>query len=357
MPTSRPNRLVRDLRTLEERIENVLASARGNHVALRRRLYLELLCVLNGTGGFDQIPECIPSTGGLTARIERQIGAAGNHTLPRAIYESEYYAKPIEPRVASGEIHGSEWEFLSRLARRLNVAPGYGLEYVDEPQAWMIDVDETYRDVRVWIRELALQDMLLAAMETFLVPGGAGIPSSEIYGIVFGTHRESARRGRARQKSLLDVNVERVCIQQRAKGTPSEVVADERSEATQLALAEELFPFWQLLGDFHTHTYRSLSELIRVNGWNYSRHDERQNIIWCENLRSMGHRPRVALILALTRAERQRAVPKQGWNGMPNVIRATLGRCHCFFAAYRIRADGRYSHEGIELRCPHLAGR
>ena len=36
--------------------------------------------------------------------------------------------------------------------------------------------DEAHQELRVWIRELALQDMLLAGMEAYLVPAGSGRP-------------------------------------------------------------------------------------------------------------------------------------------------------------------------------------
>jgi hypothetical protein len=38
------------------------------------------------------------------------------------------------------------------------------------------------------------------------------------------------------------------------------------------------------------------------------------------------------------------------------VLRATIGTCHCFISAYRIRPDGRYSTDDIVLKCPHLVG-
>ena len=91
-------------------------------------------------------------------------------------------------------------------------------------------------------------------------------------------------------------------------------------------------------------------------GWHYSEFDQKVNIEWCEKLRRLGHRPRVALILTITRAARQVTGNGENWQGYPNVVRATIGRCHCFIAAYRIRPDGRYSMENITLKCPHLAG-
>lgn len=353
----RPSHLTRSLNTLRERIDDVVASAPGRNRALRRRLYLEFLTVLNGAGEFDQIPACIPNTAGLAERISRRVGAAGRFALPRAAYEAANYGASAERYVHRGELHASEWDFMTRLARDLNVDPSYGQEFVDSAPAWMIDVDEQHQEMRVWIRELALQDMLLAAMEAFLVPAGAGVPSTEVYGLVFGSMREwSSRARRNGARTMLDLNVERVCIQHRAKGTPSEVVAEPRSEATHLAIGEELFPFWHLLGDFHTHMYRTLGELIRQQGWEFSGHDERENIAWCESLREINRQPRVAFILALTRAGRQGQGSAENWRGHRNVVRATLGRCHCFISAYAIRPDGRYSRRPVTLKCPHLVG-
>jgi hypothetical protein len=356
MYRARATRLVADLGRLENRIERSLSGERGRGNGLRREAYLELLHVLNGTRRFETIPVQIASTQGLTESIYRRVNGNSGSAIARAIYESSFYDRSIESILRRREIHPSEWAYVSKLARALRVHPSDGQDSIEEPPRWMIDVDESHQQLRVWIREAALQDMLLASLETYLVPAGSGRPSTEVYGIVFGSHREGsppAGRGRV---ATVDVNVERVCIQHRARGSPSEVVTDLRSEATQLAMAEELFPFWQLLGDFHTHTYRTLAELRGMRGWRYSAHDQRVNVDWCRRLRSAGYRPRVALILAIARAGRQRFGAQESWGGRPHIMRATIGRCHCFITGYRIRPDGHYSTDGITVKCPHLVG-
>jgi hypothetical protein len=354
MLARRPTRLVSELRDLERRIDTALSDKASTR--LRRKLKTELLQVLNGTAQFDAIPAAVPNSGALTQRIYTRISEDANFALPRGIYEGTYFNGSVEHAVEKAGVHRSEWNYVNRLARELNVAPAFGQDDVTEPPAWMIDIDEAHQYLRVWIRELALQDMLLAGMESFLVPAGSGKPSTEIYGIVFGSYRMGGPNGHRSGVSMVDLNVERICIQHRAKGYPSEVIADERSEVTQLAMGEELFPYWHLLGDFHTHTYRDLKECYDRRGWHYSEFDEKVNIEWCEKLRELGHRPRVALIMTLTRAARQVNGTVENWQGYPHVVRATIGKCHCFIAAFRIRPDGRYSTENITLRCPHLAG-
>lgn len=357
MRTWRPTRLVSDFCDLEARLERELLAARIGRRA-RRELMLELLGVANGTREFERVPELVENHA-LPQRIARRIGADSDFALPRAIYENAFFARPIDAAIERGLIHRSEWAYVNRLARQLDVAPSFGQDKLDDIPRWKIEIDESYQTMRVWIRELALQDMLLAGMEAFLVPAGSGKPSTEIYGIVFGSYREAGAAGVGSRSPLMhvDLNVERVCIQHRAKGSPSEVIADERSETLHLAMGRELFPYWHLLGDFHTHTYRTLEQMHAVRGWNYSRYDEVVNVEWCARMRELGHRPRLALIMTLCRASRTGAAYQEGWGGQGNVLRATIGRCHCFVAAYRIRPDGRYSREGVTLKCPHLAGR
>lgn len=351
----RPSRLVSELRQLQSRIDAaVVASPRNGK--LRRELYTEMLTVLNGSGQFDAIRENVGSCRALTGRIAERIARESDFGLPRAVYEHTYFDASIESFISQKQIHRSEWAFVSRLARDLNLPVAHGLEEVDPQPPWMIDVDEKHQYLRVWIRELALQDMLLAGLEAYLVPAGSGRPSTEIYGIVFGSYRSAGRTRRSKPIEMVDLNIERVCIQHRAKGSPSEVIADERSEDAQLDMAEELFPYWHLLGDFHTHTFKTLEDIYAVRGWHHSIHDERVNIDWCAKMREQGHRPRVALILTIARAARQSADVHEGWKGQPHVLRATIGKCHCFLAAFRIRPDGRYSTEGITLKCPHLVG-
>ncbi|HMQ17219.1 MAG TPA: hypothetical protein PKC49_14720 [Phycisphaerae bacterium] len=350
MVKARDNGLVEDLCQLERCIERGLSGRRGAG-GLRRALYMELLSVLNGTGRFESIPAQITRTEPLTSRIYRQVNGQSGNALPRAIYESAFFDRPV------GDSVRAPWQYVRRLARRLRVEPSHGQTDLADAPTWMKEVDEAHQDLRIWIREPALQDMLLSAMEAYLVPAGSGVPSTEVYGIVFGSQRVTRpARGRSRRESVADINIERVCIQHRAKGSPSEVVADQRSETAQLVLGEQLFPYWHLLGDFHTHTYRSLDELLRQRGWRYSSHDEAANVDWCERLLAMGHRPRLALILAITRAKRSGTACRESWNGNSHVVRVAAGRCHCFIAAYRICPDGSYATDGVALRCPHLFG-
>lgn len=357
MRSWRPTRLVSDLVELESRVEAELERGRYGK-RTRRSVMLELLGVINGSSRFERIPRLVPDAERLTDRIVQRIGGESEHAVARAIYENAYFGTTIENAIHRGAIHGSEWAFVSKLSKALEVSPSYGQDKLEDPPSWKIDVDESHQTMRVWIRELALQDMLLASMEAFWVPAGSGKPSTEIYGIVFGSYRTTSGQPTTRhQESQVDLNVERVCIQHRAQGSPSEVFADIRSEATQLEMGEELFPYWHLLGDFHTHTYASLDKLYAVRGWEYSKYDEEVNIEWCGRLREMGHRPRVALIITLCRAARQGQAYQESWQGKPHVVRTSIGRCHVFIAAYRIRPDGHYSTERLSLKCPHLAGR
>ena len=351
MLTGRQTHLARDLSELRARISAVYSDPNSKR---RRILNEELLRVICGLAEFDAIPHAVPQTVGLTHRISRRLSDT-RHALPAALYRVVRYGGTTdEARRRPGQLARSEWLLVQSLAAELKRPLSDVYREVPHPPTWMVDIDESHQELRVWIRELALQDMLLAGLETFLVPAGSGKPSTEVYGIAFGSYR-LAPRGTGVETSL-DVNVERVCIQHRARLYPSEVITDARSERMQLAMAEELFPYWRLVGDFHTHTYRDLSELYQVSGWKYSQWDERVNIEWCAKLRDEGHKPRVALILTLTRAGRTGNSAVEQWRGMPHVLRATVGRCHCFIAAYRIRADGRYSTDAITLKCPHLVG-
>lgn len=354
MPVRARTRLIDDLNRLSGRIEQTAArSARNGR--FRKAMRTELLHVLNGSGAFETIPVEVPSTVALTQRIQNRIGRESDFGLPRAVYEHTLYDSTLASLISRRQIRRSEWMFLARLARELALPIDDGYDEIDERPPWMIDVDESRQYLRVWIRELALQDMLLASMEAYLVPAGPGRAWTEIYGLVFGSLRAAQKTPRV-PISMVDLNVERICIQHRALGSPSEVTADQRSEVAHLGMAEELFPYWHLLGDFHTHTFRNLEDIQANRGWRYSDWDERVNIEWNQRVRALGHRPRVALILTIGRASRQSGGAQENWRGQHNVLRATIGRCHCFISAYRIRADGRYSSDGITLKCPHLAG-
>lgn len=354
MRRGRVSQLAGELEVLRSRIDEVANHGQNGGARRHRKLLSELLSVVNGSGAFELVPESVPRSRSLAERIARRIEL--DPAIPRAIYDSEFYSSSVDPLLARRQINASEWDFVQRLARTLDVKPSTGQERLDVKPPWMIDVDESHQYIRVWIREQALQDMLLAAVEAFLVPAGQGKPSTEIYGIVFGSFRNFSSPQARRPFSMIDLNVERVCIQHRAQGGPAVVFADERSEVAHLQMAQELFPFWHVLGDFHTHTYRTFRELHQRRGWEYSRTDLLTNIEWCQRMRAIGHRPRVALILALARASRSGYDSHENWRGRPHVVRTAIGACHCLISAYRIRPDGHYSPSGLTLRCPHLAG-
>jgi hypothetical protein len=238
------------------------------------------------------------------------------------------------------------------------VGQKYGQDWLaaeDEPTRWTLEVEERRQDFSVWIMESALQDMLVAAIEAYWVPPGRK-RYSEVYGLCFGSIKkeETSKRGKGKFEEI-QIELERVCIQHQAHASTSWVIPNEKSEAVHLRLASELFPYWEVVGDFHTHTYTTLSDILRVKGWLLSSSDERYNREWVEYLREKKLQPKVGVILAIAKAGKK-SRSSVASPAAPNIIKGTMGGCHVYLGCYRILADGSYSSQGIQIRCPYIEG-
>jgi len=151
----------------------------------------------------------------------------------------------------------------------------YALDLVNDVGLHLHDVVSDQNDVveahdvahvrhsEVRLEARALQDLLLGAAEGYRVPQGKGFKYAEVYGLRFGGSRGRPGRDDAREQL---VHVSRVATQLRAKGTASSVMPNAKSMKTQLDVATQFFPHLEIVGDYHTHPYDSLSELKRCLG-------------------------------------------------------------------------------------------
>lgn len=352
-PPRRPTRLVRHLRALEDEIEGQ-ASANGAGTATHRALYRELWDVLTGDASFEAVRGVSRKASGLARRIERQVHADRGDTLGKALLEHTEFGASRQNVCRGWRVHASEWRYVAELARYLGERMARGVPLRDWPPAWVSEVEEYHEQIGVVVEELALHDMLFGALEAYTVPQGRGSRYTEVYGLCFGSvkRRERTRRGEGRRR-FLAVSIRRVALQLRGKTDAGHFEADPRSQAIQLTMARELFPHLELVGDFHSHPFRDLKTLRACRGWTYTPDDERSNQEWMASLDAEGHRPRVSLILALARGRRSRAAPAMI---RPYVLRASIGPCHCYLAAYRIHRDGTYGTDDVTLHCPTITG-
>jgi len=350
---ARPSELVTRIRQLEAEIEKWVVVTGGGP---RRgaRLYREIWDVLTGGEEFESARECSRRAAGLASWIEKHLRKERGDAIGKALLEYTEFGASKASVCHGWRVRPSEWRYVVELAAWLGEKIRRGIPLRFWPSEWLSEVEGYHEQVAVIVENQALQDMMLGALEAYSVPKGRGSRYSEVYGVCFGSVKAEKRHARGvGSYQLLHVLVSRVALQLRAETTATYATREPRSEAVHLEMAHELFPHLDLVGDFHSHPYESLDTLRARRGWKYSRSDEEENREWVERLGKAGYRPRAGLILAVARAGTKRRVRRPP---APNVLRASLGRCHCYLAAYRINRDGTYSAGDVSLRCPTITG-
>ena len=148
----------------------------------------------------------------------------------------------------------------------------------------------------ITISEQALQGMVLAACEAYAFGKNNKRKPVEMYAHLWGHRR--------RQGSKTEhVHVDRigVCVSAKAKKDRVKIFTDV------IALQDDIVKRWSphlsLLGDFHTHPYKSLKKLRRVRGSEFSRTDIR-SFLRDDDLWDRADSPPIALVMAITKLKR-----------------------------------------------------
>ena len=193
--------------------------------------------------------------------------------------------------------------------------------------------------LQVCLEPRALEDMLLAAAEGYLVaPPGKGARYTEVFGLCFGSVRR--RAGRTVAKDVF-VNVARVATQMRARATANTVQPNSKSLRAQLHVGNQFFPHLEVVGDYHTHPYKTLAGLKSATGWEYSSADENSLPQLIEELSSHDHaRPLFSLVVAVATSGK---ASKRSQRKAPNVVQVSVGDLYFVIGAYRIALDGSYN--------------
>jgi hypothetical protein len=353
------SQIASDARRVEGVIEKYVSEDRGRKFA-ERRLRLDLLRLLEtGVLGDELKKMCrtVYGSKGTLKRIQRSI--TRDYALPKAIYDTWYLRTGESKALKRWKVRKRDYQMVKALADSLGRQPGTFLDEVSPAEtSWMARVEREHVHVEVNLEPQALEDMMLSAIEAYRVPRGRKYPFTEIYGICLGTVREirGGRKGRGTY-SEYRVNVVRAATQLRARSSGDTTWPNERSLNAQVEAAEILFPYYEVVGDFHSHPYRTLTQIHRRKGWEYSSDDERHNLGWVKRMHEhFGHHPRVGFIIAVAKAGKVRK-GKAYFLKKRHVIKTDMGDHHIFIAAYRILTDGSYSDKGVVLTCPQITGK
>jgi hypothetical protein len=322
-------------------------------------------------------------------RIEAMIEVAtrrgtGSHktraamTRDLALWATADYAASVYPRLSKFKLPWKQWDkdlywpgLLVAATLRLHALDGVSLararSWVKVPDA---DLREAFRLIKnaglslhdvvreqnpevatmlrssrealqVCLEPRALEDMLLAAAEGYLVaPPGKGARYTEVFGLCFGSVRR--RAGRSVTKDVF-VNVARVATQMRARATANAVEPNSKSLRAQLHVGDQFFPHLEVVGDYHTHPYKTLTQLKAASGWEYSSADEDSLPHHIDEVRSHHHAdPLFSLVVAVAAGGK---ASKLSQRKAPNVVQVSVGDLYFVIGAYRIALDGSYDRK------------
>ena len=128
-------------------------------------------------------------------------------------------------------------------------------------------------DYHVRVSDQALEDMVLAASEAYILGPGRKKEERqegriETYGHLWGNRRED-------DNNHTHILIDRFSVSLSAWGTREDI----RPHPDDIHLKNEIIMRWSphlcLLGDFHTHPYANHDEVNKCKGWNFSQIDKR----------------------------------------------------------------------------------
>jgi hypothetical protein len=330
-----------------ERAETFMTASYGKRNYKRRRHALLrdlMVTLLAGSRPLDASPD--RKLASMLRKAEQQ-AAKDDHRLAKAWYEIRTYKTSQAAAASRWRVKPVEIRYLHKLWVELRYTQDeYRTLLRRTDSDWTFDVDEKHEEIVVWLDEKAIEDIVLVALEAYAVPR-RGVAFTETYGICFGSTKSTEERRLAHGKhTVRHIDVESVHIQLRAECYSNKVTYDLRSLETQMEVAKVLFPQLDIVGDFHTHVYRTVKELVEARGWRFSSADEAVIPTWVVPLSEKGYHPRASLIVGV--ASGGKRIKKPG-RMRDNVIRFSVNKYHFYVACFRIIGD-RYSHTNITLQ-------
>ena len=293
----------------------------------------------------QQDPNELPNLGKPWHELRQAVNSIGDN-LRHATYMMGRHDYSIN-RIANLKLlRASDAGYLSGLAKRVGITMSHLA--TQSPPEIRADVDGALEDLVVHLDDRAVEDILLAAMESYAVSAGRGKPYTEVYGICFGNRRDKPMHGRHPGIRRI-LRISRIVTQLRARATATMVMRNDKSSRVHRHIAEQFFEDLELLGDYHTHPYKNARVLRERHGWLPSPSDRADILKWSRAVREDGARPRFSLVVAIAEGERTGVPIKRI---APNRIEFSIQKHFIQIAAYRIRFDGECDDD-VELSCPH----
>lgn len=325
----------------------------------RQSLYRSLLHLLMGEPYvLTNLGEFAAETGKSPA-LEHLFRILGKRCkLPQALHARIVQSVSLKNVQRAWNITKSDLELVSHIVKEAKVDPHdeHHLLHRDYDSAdldWLAEVEAKYESVEVILDSQALEDMLLGVFETYKVPKSKREPFSEVFGLCLGmaTSHRVTKKGTGTHTNWF-VYVEKAVPQIRAKASQSSVTPSSASIRALVETSNSLFPQLAIIGDYHSHPYRSYLQLKNYRGWEASGQDAESTEVLYRDLRSSHrrHRMRVSFVIAIAKG---RSTTHREHPDTPNILRFNMAGCHVYLSAYRILSNGSMTDRGVILRRPY----
>ena len=271
----------------------------------------------------------------------------------------DHLSKILGKRCKLWNITKSDLKLVESIAREAKVDPHdehhlLHRDYDSADLGWLAEVEMRHETVEVILDSQALEDMLLGVFETYKVPKSKKEPFSEVFGLCLGmaSSNQVTKKGSGTLTRWF-VYVEKAVPQIRAKSSQSSVTPSSASINALVETSNSLFPQLEIIGDYHSHPYRSYHQLKAYRGWKASSQDAESTEVLYRELKSSPprkHRMRLSFVIAIAKG---RATSHPEGENEPNILRFNMAGCHVYLSAYRILSNGSMTDKGVVLRRPY----
>jgi hypothetical protein len=206
-------------------------------------------------------------------------------------------------------------------------------------------IDSATMRLVVELAPSSVAEMVSAAIEAAAQRAGPTEMYGELYGhAVVGALDEKNERHHT-------VYVTRFALQATARANDCSVSPSRTSHTVHALVARALYNDGSIIvGDAHSHPWRSSTELMSSRGWRYSAADEEHCVGWQADRRAAGQRGYASIVVAVApgseRGARARRLSR-------NRLRFRVGSWHVVIAVYRVQLDGDLDGE-LGLETPAL---
>ena len=120
---------------------------------------------------------------------------------------------------------------------------------------------------QVTISNHALEEMVLAAGESFVLGSALADEGAEIHGYLWGGRRTDE------SKDIEYIHIDTLSVSSSACGDEDSVWVDGDVARIKDSVLNLWAPHYHFLGDFHAHPYRDHDEVKENEGWQFSKRD------------------------------------------------------------------------------------